>query len=884
MRKWVYRFGNKSTEGHTKMHQLLGGKGAGLAEMSLLGIPVPPGFTIITPACQEYYATNKSIPITIKEQIEIALADLEQHSGLKLADAEKPFLISVRSGAQVSMPGMMDTILNLGLNDQTMLGLAKQTKNIKFAYDSYRRFIQMYGGVVLGIDYYQFESVLENHKRKLQIKEDKDIDPDSLLLIIKSYKELVRSVTGKDFPQDIQEQFWSSIAAVFNSWNSDRAIKYRQINKISHNLGTAVIIQAMVFGNMGEQSATGVAFTRDPKTGAKEIFGEYLINAQGEDIVAGIRTPQQLSIAGKKQNHSNLSAMEEVMPEIFSQLLDITNKLERYYLDMQDVEFTIQQGKIWILQTRTGKRTVQAALKIAIDMMKEGLIGENEAIKRIDPSSIEKLLHPTLDLTVTQRVLTKGLPASPGAASGAIVFSSTKAELLARQHKVILVRYETSPDDIGGMYAAEGVLTIRGGMTSHAAVVARGMGKPCICGALDIRVDYEKEVMQIGDIRLKEGDIITINGATGEVILGEVATIKPQLSDDFKQIMKLAEKKSVLEVRANAETPIDAKTALDFGANGIGLCRTEHMFFDPKRIISVRRMILAQNKEERKQALECLLPYQKEDFKQIFAIMQELPVTIRLLDPPLHEFLPADDKEIADFAHSTGYNYDQVQHKIKQLIEVNPMLGHRGCRLAITFPEIYEMQVNAIFEAVIELINEQNIYVVPEIMVPLVMDENELVIIKAMIDKIAANLKEKYNVNFAFKFGAMIELPRAALRADKICKIVDFCSFGTNDLTQTTLGISRDDAGSFLPDYKYSGILKNDPFVSIDVGGVGELIAIAVKIGKEANPKVKFGVCGEHGGDPWSIIFWNNLGLDYVSCSPYRVPIAKIAAAQAVLQ
>ena len=884
MTKWVYGFGGGSAEGRADMRDLLGGKGAGLAEMSNLGLPVPPGFTITTEVCTYFYANRKSYPKDLAEQVSAALAALEKRLGAKFGDAGNPLLVSVRSGARASMPGMMDTVLNLGLNDHTVEGLAKRSGDPRFAYDSYRRFIQMYGQVVLGVDHHHFEDLLENHKINEGKSLDTDLAADDWQQVVAGYKEIVERELGKPFPQDPQEQLWGAIGAVFGSWMNQRAITYRRLHDIPADWGTAVNVQAMVFGNMGENCATGVAFTRNPSTGANEFYGEYLVNAQGEDVVAGIRTPQHLTIAGKQAAKSTLPAMEEVMPNVFAELDAVRRKLEAHYRDMQDVEFTVQQGKLYMLQTRTGKRTAAAALHIAVDMAGSGLISREVAVQRIEPNSLEQLLHPTLDPKAPKTVLARGLPASPGAASGIVVFSADEAEARAAKGvAVVLVRVETSPEDIHGMHAAKGILTTRGGMTSHAAVVARGMGRPCVAGAGDLRVDSRAGTISVGGRVVKAGEVITINGSTGEVMLGEVPTIQPELSGDFAILMGWADECRKLGVRANADTPLDARTARRFGAEGIGLCRTEHMFFDDHRITAVREMIMADDAEGRRKALAKILPMQRGDFMELFRIMKGLPVTIRLLDPPLHEFLPKSDAEMQEVAKATGKDLTAVRQSAQALHESNPMLGHRGCRLAITAPEIYEMQARAIFEAAAAVAKETGEAVEPEIMIPLIATRKELDILKAMIDRIGAEVMKTTGVTVPYMVGTMIELPRAALCADEIAESAEFFSFGTNDLTQTCFGLSRDDAGSFLGEYQRQGILEHDPFVTIDREGVGELMRIGAERGRRTRRDLKLGICGEHGGDPASVRFCHEIGLDYVSCSPYRVPIARLAAAQAAL-
>ncbi len=884
MAKWVHSFGADGAEGSAAMRELLGGKGANLAEMCNLGLPVPPGFTITTEVCTHYYAGNKSYPNGLDGEVRSALARIEERAGRRFGDAHNPLLVSVRSGARVSMPGMMDTVLNLGLNDRTAEGLARQSNDARFAYDSYRRFIQMYGNVVLGIDHHYFEEILELRKEDRGVSLDTELTAEDWRQIVKDYMARVEEQLSRPFPQDPLEQLWGAIGAVFGSWNTPRAVTYRRIHDIPEDWGTAVSVQAMVFGNMGADCATGVAFTRNPSTGVSEFFGEYLVNAQGEDVVAGIRTPQPLTIAGKKTNASPMPSMEEAMPAAFAELQVIRKRLEAHYRDMQDIEFTVEKNRLWMLQTRSGKRTAAAALKIAVDMANDKIIDRNEAVGRIDPASLDQLLHPTLDPKAKRSVIARGLPASPGAASGHAVFSADVAEdRAAKGEKVILVRMETSPEDIHGMHAAVGILTARGGMTSHAAVVARGMGRPCVAGANDLRIDARVRVVQVRDTRIEEGDLITIDGGTGEVMLGEVPTIQPELSSDFATLMQWADGVRRLKVRANAETPADAKTARRFGAQGIGLCRTEHMFFDNGRIVAMREMIMAEDSKGRRAALAKILPMQRADFVELFRIMRGLPVTIRLLDPPLHEFLPHSTNEMEEVAAAAGVGIDTVRQRAAMLKESNPMLGHRGCRLGITYPEIYEMQVRAIFEAAIEVRKETGETVEPEIMIPLVAWPRELEILKELIDRVAAEVAHGAGTAVVYQVGTMIELPRAALRAEEIARVAEFFSFGTNDLTQTTYGISRDDAARFLQSYERAGILKHDPFVSLDVEGVGELVRLATDRGRAGRPTLKLGICGEHGGDPASIRFCHDIGLDYVSCSPYRVPIAKLAAAQAAL-
>lgn len=879
MTQWVYAFlvGNKAPANASK--NLLGGKGANLIEMASLGLPVPPGFTITTDVCTYYYEHEKSYPKELKEQVASSIKMIEDNVGCIFGDEKNPLLVSVRSGARVSMPGMMDTVLNLGLNDKTVEGLATRSGDARFAWDSYRRFIQMYGNVVLGLDHHDFEEILERHKRDADVNEDTGIDADGWKAVVSDYKDMVKRELGRDFPQDVNEQVWGAIGAVFGSWQSNRANTYRRIHDIPDNWGTAVTVQAMVFGNMGQDCATGVAFTRDPSTGENYFYGEYLVNAQGEDVVAGIRTPQSLTIKGREKEGSDLPSMEEVMPDVFKQLNDVRLRLEKHYRDMQDIEFTVQQGKLYMLQTRTGKRTAAAALKIAVDMVQEKVIAVEEGLLRIEPQALDQLLHPTLDPMAHKQIVAKGLPASPGAASGEIVFNSDVAEEMAKAgKKVILCRIETSPEDIHGMHAAAGILTTRGGMTSHAAVVARGMGRACVAGAGSISIDYKRKVMIVQGAEIPEGDVITIDGGTGEVMLGAVKTVQPQLSGDFATIMEWADKARRMSVRANAETPLDAETAKKFGAEGIGLCRTEHMFFDPERIQNVREMIFAQSEDARRASLSKLLPSQRGDFVKLFQIMKGLPVTIRLLDPPLHEFMPHGDAEIAHFAKTAKIDEETVRRRFAELSEANPMLGHRGCRLGITYPEIYEMQAQAIIEAAIEC------NVTAEIMIPLVMTQKELSILKALVDKTAKGVFDKAGKTIEYSVGTMIELPRAALMAEDIAEDADFFSFGTNDLTQTTLGLSRDDAARFLPAYVAKGVFEKDPFVSIDRNGVGQLVAKAATDGRKTKAKLKLGICGEHGGDPASITFFEETGLDYISCSPYRVPIARLAAAQAAIR
>jgi pyruvate,orthophosphate dikinase len=885
MAKWVYSFGNGKAEGRADMKNLLGGKGANLAEMSNLGLPVPPGFSITTEVCTAYYKNDRRYPSELEGQVTAALKRVEEITGRKFGDAKTPLLVSVRSGARASMPGMMDTVLNLGLNDRTVEALAAETGDPRFAYDSYRRFIQMYGDVVLGIDHHHFEELLEQYKADCGVSLDTELTADNLKSLVAAYKKKVRAELGRDFPAEVHEQLWGAISAVFGSWMNQRANTYRRLHGIPEDWGTAVNVQAMVFGNMGDDCATGVAFTRDPSTGENVFYGEYLVNAQGEDVVAGIRTPQHLTIKGKLANKSKLPAMEETMPDVFKQLVAIRGKLEAHYRDMQDIEFTVQRGKLYMLQTRTGKRTAAAALKIATDMVREGLIDEAEAVKRIDPQALDQLLHPTLDPKAPREILARGLPASPGAASGTVVLSADDAEALAEKgHHVILVRIETSPEDIHGMHAARGILTTRGGMTSHAAVVARGMGRPCVSGAGEIRIDYQAKTMSVRNRVIKAGEQITIDGGTGEVFLGEVPTVQPELSGHFAELMGWADKFRKIGVWANAETPLDARTAKRFGAEGIGLCRTEHMFFDPQRILAVREMIMSEDREGRARALAKLLPMQRQDFLELFRIMDGLPVTIRLLDPPLHEFLPHAQSELEEIARITGKDVGVIRARAARLHEVNPMLGHRGCRLAVTYPEIYEMQARAIFEAAIAVKKETGRAVVPEVMIPLITGRSELQLMQKLVEDVAEAVRKETGAEVEYRLGTMIELPRAALRAGEIAEVAEFFSFGTNDLTQTCYGLSRDDAGNFLDEYEKKKIIPRDPFVSIDEDGVGELMKIATERGRSTRPELKLGICGEHGGDPASVRFCAMIGLDYVSCSPYRVPIARLAAAQAALQ
>jgi pyruvate,orthophosphate dikinase len=882
--RWVYAFGGGKAAGRSSMRNLLGGKGAGLAEMAHLGLPVPPGFTITTDVCSHFYGNGKTYPKDLPAQVDAALAEIGRITDKIFGDAENPLLVSVRSGARASMPGMMDTVLNLGLNDETAEALAAKSGDARFAQDSYRRFITMYSDVVLGIEHHHFEEILDDHKDRNGYTLDTDLDAGDWQEIIARYKERVEAETGKPFPQDPHAQLWGAIGAVFGSWMNQRAITYRRLHAIPESWGTAVNVQAMVFGNLGDSSATGVAFTRNPSTGERKLYGEFLINAQGEDVVAGIRTPQEITEAARKAAGSHKPSMEGAMPEAFAELTRIHAVLEKHYRDMQDLEFTVEQGKLWMLQTRSGKRTAQAALRIAVELAQEKLITKDEAVARIDPSSLDQLLHPTIDPNAARRVLATGLPASPGAACGEIVFSSEDAETLKNQdRKVILVRVETSPEDIHGMHAAEGILTTRGGMTSHAAVVARGMGKPCVSGAGALRVDYRAQTMTAGGVTLKKGDIVTIDGSTGQVLAGRVSMLEPALAGEFATLMQWADAARKLKVRANADTPADARAAIKFGAEGIGLCRTEHMFFDEDRIRAVREMILAEDETSRRVALAKLLPMQRADFVELFKIMGALPVTIRLLDPPLHEFLPHTEAEIAEVAQAMGADPKKLEDRARELHEFNPMLGFRGCRLAIAYPEIAEMQARAIFEAAVEAQRATGVAVEPEIMVPLIASKMELDLVKERIDAMAQTVGAETKTKLKYQVGTMIELPRAALKAGEIAETAEFFSFGTNDLTQTAFGISRDDAASFLSIYTAKGILPADPFVSIDRDGVGELIRIAAERGRKVRKNLKLGICGEHGGDPASVAFCHEVKLDYVSCSPFRVPIARLAAAQAAL-
>jgi len=885
MSKFIFSFDNNKTKKLKNKKNILGGKGSNLGEMGRLGLPVPPGFTISTVVCDIFHKNKKKIPQKIIKDIEKELKTIESKTKKKFGDLKNPLLVSVRSGARISMPGMMDTILNLGLNDKTVEALAKKTSNGRFAKDSYRRFIQMYSNVVLGVKGHLFEELIDNYKLTKGVLLDTELDENDWDGLIKNFKELIKKEKKINFPQDVQKQLQGAITAVFLSWDSQRAKTYRKLNQIPDHWGTAVNVQAMVFGNMGNDCSTGVAFTRNPSTGDKSFFGEFLINAQGEDVVAGTRTPQHITKKAKKDSGSKEQSMEEAMPRVYKELAKVFIKLEKHYRDMQDIEFTVENNKLWMLQTRSGKRTAKAAIKIAVDMVKEKLISKKEAVLRIDPNTLDTLLHPTLDNNVKKEIIASGLPASPGAASGKVVFTADEAERLnGMMQDTILVRLETSPEDIHGMHAAKGILTARGGMTSHAAVVARGMGRPCVSGSSEITIDYETKNFKAGSEVINEGDIITIDGGSGKVIKGLVPTVQPEISGYFSTIMKWADQFRKLKVRTNAETETDSKTARDFGAEGIGLCRTEHMFFDEERILSVRQMILSKSKEDRNHALSKLLPHQKNDFKKIFKVMSGLPVTVRLLDPPLHEFLPKAEKDIEEVARSLNLSSKEVKDRITELHEENPMLGHRGCRLGISFPEIYEMQCEAIFEALLELKKEKIKSAFVEIMIPLISTDTELKILRDLVERTAKNIEQKYKVKLEYIVGTMIELPRAALQAKSISKHADFFSFGTNDLTQTTLGISRDDSGKFLKDYIDNKIFSVDPFVSIDQSGVGELVELASSRGREVNKKLKLGICGEHGGDPKSIDFCSRIGLNYVSCSPFRVPVARLAAAQAELR
>ncbi|WPE22617.1 pyruvate, phosphate dikinase [Shinella zoogloeoides] len=885
MEKWVYTFGGGRAEGSAGDRNLLGGKGANLAEMCNLGLPVPPGLTIVTAACNHYYENGRSLPAGLKDQVREGLRHMEAITGRAFGDTAKPLLLSVRSGARASMPGMMDTVLNLGLNDHTVEALGHDAGDARFAWDSYRRFIQMYGDVVMGLDHEVFEEILEDEKGRLGHEQDTELSAVEWQHVIARYKEIIAEELGEEFPQDPEVQLWGAIGAVFASWMNARAVTYRTLHNIPAVWGTAVNVQAMVFGNLGNSSATGVAFTRNPSTGENKLYGEFLVNAQGEDVVAGIRTPQNITEEARLASGSDRPSLEKLMPEAFAEFRGICERLERHYRDMQDLEFTIERGKLWMLQTRSGKRTAKAALKIAVDMATEGLISEGEAVSRIDPASLDQLLHPTIDPRARRDVIGSGLPASPGAATGEIVFTSEEAVKADDEgRKVILVRIETSPEDIHGMHAAEGILTTRGGMTSHAAVVARGMGTPCVSGAGTLRVDLRNELLVAQGVTLRKGDVITIDGSSGQILKGEIPMLQPELSGDFGRIMEWADRTRRMKVRTNAETPADARAARSFGAEGIGLCRTEHMFFEGSRINVMREMILAEDEAGRRAALAKLLPMQRSDFAELFEIMHGLPVTIRLLDPPLHEFLPKSDEEIAEVAAALAIDEAVLRRRVDTLHEFNPMLGHRGCRLAISYPEIAEMQARAIFEAAAEAAKKTGAAVEPEIMVPLVGLKAELDYVKARIEAVAKAVIAESGVPITYLTGTMIELPRAALRAHVIAESAEFFSFGTNDLTQTTFGISRDDASAFLSTYIQKGIVEQDPFVQLDFDGVGELIRIAAERGRRTRNDLKLGICGEHGGDPASIHFCEDAGLDYVSCSPFRVPIARLAAAQAAFK
>ena len=885
MAQWVYSFGQTLTEGSASDRDLLGGKGANLAEMSGIGLPVPPGFTLSTAVCNHFYDNDRHYPDALKDQVNTAIKRLENETGAIFAGADNPLLLSVRSGARASMPGMMDTVLNLGLNRDTVAGLAKRSGEKRFAWDSYRRFIQMYGDVVLNVDHGLFEDALEDLKAELNVTEDTDLDGDACEALVSTYLDIVREEAGVDFPEDPHEQLWGAIGAVFGSWMNARAITYRKLNNIPAEWGTAVNIQAMVFGNMGDDCATGVAFTRNPSTGENAFYGEFLINAQGEDVVAGIRTPRNLTALERQQSGLEQLSMEEAMPAVFDQLCQVRQTLEAHYCDMQDIEFTIQQNKLYMLQTRAGKRTAEAALRMAVEMADENLITKDEAVLRVDAMSLDQLLHPTLDPSADKTMILRGLPASPGAASGKVVLTADKAEEMAvAGHKVILVRIETSPEDIHGMHAATGILTARGGMTSHAAVVARGMGRPCVCGAGDMIINAETKVVKIGAHQISEGDVITIDGGAGEVYLGEVATIQPELSGVFGTLISWADAARRMKIRANAETPTDARMALEFGAEGIGLSRTEHMFFDAERIVAVREMIIANDTAGRQKALDKLLPMQRQDFIELFQIMKGLPVTIRLLDPPLHEFLPHNEDDMVDIAKQAGVSLEYVRDRSTKLHELNPMLGHRGCRLAITYPEICAMQARAIFEACAHVTKETGAPVDVEVMVPLAATRRELEICRQIIDDQAEQIRAETGQPIPYMVGTMVELPRSCFIADDLAIDADFFSFGTNDLTQTALGISRDDAGQFMRDYADAGIYPRDPFVTVDIEGVGALVKMGCDRGRKQRPNIKLGVCGEHGGDPDSVDFFEECGLDYVSCSPFRVPVARLAAAQATIR
>ncbi len=881
--RWVYSFGGGSADGDAKMKDLLGGKGANLAEMSALGLPVPPGFTVTTEACVHYYSQGQTYPADLAQQVKAGLKKVEAITGKVFGDPANPLLVSVRSGARASMPGMMDTVLNLGLNDATVEGLASLSGDRRFAFDSYRRFIQMYSNVVLDLDHHMFEEILDEHKDRLDVTVDTALTASDWEAVVKDYKAAVERELDKPFPQDPEAQLWGAVGAVFASWMNERAKFYRRMHDIPESWGTAVNIQSMVFGNMGETSATGVAFTRNPSTGEARLYGEFLINAQGEDVVAGIRTPQSLTKIAREEMGEKALSMEEAMPEVFGQFKSVVERLERHYRDMQDIEFTVERGQLYMLQTRNGKRTAKAALKIAVDMAADGTISQDEAIMRVEPAALDQLLHPTIDPSAVRDVVAQGLPASPGAATGKIVFDSEEAERLGNAgESVILVRDETSPEDIHGMHAARGIITARGGMTSHAAVVARGMGRPCVSGAGELQIDPKAGEFRCRGRSFKAGEIITIDGSRGEILAGSVKMVEPELTGDFATLMVWADKVRRLKVRANAETPLDAQTARQFGAEGIGLCRTEHMFFDADRIAAVREMILADDEAGRRQALAKILPMQRNDFTQLFTIMAGLPVTIRLLDPPLHEFLPHNEEDVRAVAESTGLDAQKLLRRAKELQETNPMLGHRGCRLGISYPEIYEMQVRAIIEAACDVAKTATAPV-PEIMHPLVGKGEEMNYLRKLTDRTAKAVMEERGVTIQYMVGTMIELPRAAIRAGDLAETAEFFSFGTNDLTQTTFGISRDDCSRFLEAYLAKGIFERDPFVTLDQEGVGDLIKIATERGRAVRPDVKLGICGEHGGDPASIAFCERVGLDYVSCSPYRVPIARLAAAQAAL-
>lgn len=882
--RWVYSFGGGGADGDASMKNLLGGKGANLAEMSSLGLPVPPGFTITTEACVHYYSNDKQYPADLKDQVVTGLAAVEKTTGKSFGDTSNPLLVSVRSGARASMPGMMDTVLNLGLNDETVEGLAKLSGDRRFAFDSYRRFIQMYSNVVLDLDHHMFEEILDEHKERLDVTVDTGLTADDWEKVVADYKAAVQQELGQPFPQDPHAQLWGAIGAVFASWMNDRAKFYRRMHDIPESWGTAVNVQSMVFGNMGDSSATGVAFTRNPSTGEARLYGEFLINAQGEDVVAGIRTPQALTKIAREEMGEKALSMEEALPEVFLQFKAVVEKLEKHYRDMQDIEFTVEQGRLYMLQTRNGKRTAKAALKIAVDLASEGLITQQEAIMRVEPGSLDQLLHPTIDPASPRDIVTTGLPASPGAATGKIVFNSDEAERLGSAGEaVILVRDETSPEDIHGMHAARGIVTARGGMTSHAAVVARGMGRPCVSGAGELQIDGKNGELRVRGRTFKAGEIITVDGSKGEILAGTVTMIEPELTGDFATLMVWADKTRRLKVRANAETPLDARTARQFGAEGIGLCRTEHMFFDEDRIAAVREMILADDEAGRRTALAKILPMQRNDFVELFTIMEGLPVTIRLLDPPLHEFLPHTEADLVAVAEATGLDAAKLMRRAKELHETNPMLGHRGCRLGVSYPEIYEMQVRAIFEAACEIAESGKAAPIPEIMHPLVAKGEEMRFLRQLTDRTAQAVLKERGREIEYQVGTMIELPRAAIRAGDLAENAEFFSFGTNDLTQTTFGISRDDSGRFLGAYLEKGIFEKDPFVSLDQEGVGDLIRIAAERGRAVRPNVKLGICGEHGGDPASIEFCEKVGLDYVSCSPFRVPIARLAAAQAAV-